>query len=222
MSAPTRPPTSRCRRLCRPIARSWPVRLSAWEAVIKNDSPRTLTGSQGDPPRRRQTDRDRAAGDRAARRRLACRLTVPFPGSGPHELSLKLPGRRAARRQRALGRRAGQRLAADPPGGRRAVVGAVRLRGRLSGRALLDRHRRGGGLARRGGPGSRFPLPATGSRRRARPGQCRRPDARAGRAPGPPGQGRDGPLDLHRRPSSTSASTTTCSTAPTTGSCRCR
>ena len=90
---------------------------------------------QGHPARRRQADRGGAAGDRASSDGARCRSSVPFPGSGPHELSLQAPGRRAAGRQHALGRRAGQGFALDSPGGWRAVIGAVWLRGRLSRRA---------------------------------------------------------------------------------------
>ena len=54
---------------------------SAWEAVIRNDSPRTLASSQGRPPRRRQADRGRAAGDRASSDRAGAALG-PVPGLG--------------------------------------------------------------------------------------------------------------------------------------------
>ena len=94
-------------------------------------------------------------------------LAVQFPGSGPHEFSLQLPDDALAGRQPALGGRAGQGLALDPPGRRRAVGGAVRLGDRLSGRALVDRHRRGRGLAGRSRSSTRI-----SSRRGSRPPTC--------------------------------------------------
>ena len=49
------------------------VRRARWEAVIQNDSPRTLAGRQGDPPRRRQADRGARCRRSRRIRRLACR-----------------------------------------------------------------------------------------------------------------------------------------------------
>ena len=63
---------------------------SGWEAVIRNDSPRTLTNSKAvlridDKPT--EVVLPEIAPHETARVPLA----VPFPGSGPHELSLQLP-----------------------------------------------------------------------------------------------------------------------------------
>ncbi len=63
---------------------------SAWEAVIRNDSPRTLTNSKAilrvdDKPT------EVVLPEIAPHQTVAVPLAIPFPGSGPHELSLKLP-----------------------------------------------------------------------------------------------------------------------------------
>ena len=63
---------------------------SSWEALIRNDSPRTLTSSKAvlrvdDKPT--EVVLPEIGPHQTARVPLA----VPFPGSGPHELSLKLP-----------------------------------------------------------------------------------------------------------------------------------
>jgi hypothetical protein len=63
---------------------------SGWEAVIRNDSPRTLTGKKAilrvdDKPT------EVVLPDIAPREAARVPLFVTFPGSGPHELSLKLP-----------------------------------------------------------------------------------------------------------------------------------
>ena len=96
------------------------MRPSRWEAVIRNDSPRMLAGTKAilrvdDKPTEVvlpeiAPHRDGAgpAGGPVSRVRAA-RALAPAPR------------RRAAGRQPALGGRAGQGLALDPPGGRRAV-----------------------------------------------------------------------------------------------------
>ena len=63
---------------------------SAWEAVIRNDSPRTLTNSKAilrvdDKPT------EVVLPEIAPRATARVPLSVPFPGSGSHELSLQLP-----------------------------------------------------------------------------------------------------------------------------------
>jgi hypothetical protein len=63
---------------------------SAWEAVIKNDSPRTLSGGKvvvrvDDKPT------EVTLPEIAAHQTARVPFLVPFPGSGPHELSLQLP-----------------------------------------------------------------------------------------------------------------------------------
>ncbi len=63
---------------------------SAWEALIRNDSPRTLTNSKAilrvdDKPT------EVVLPEIASHQTVRVPLAVPFPGSGPHELSLKLP-----------------------------------------------------------------------------------------------------------------------------------
>jgi hypothetical protein len=63
---------------------------SAWEAVIRNDSPRTLSGLKAilridDKPI------EVAVPEVAPREVARVLLSVPFPGFGPHELSLQLP-----------------------------------------------------------------------------------------------------------------------------------
>ena len=190
--------TSRSRR-CVPSDRTV---LAGAESRLGGDDPQRLAAHARAAPRRSSastTSRPRSCCRRSRRTtRSRVPLSVPFPGLGAARALAPAPRRRAAGRQPALGRRPGQGLAVDPPGGWRAVVGAVRLRGRLPGRAAVDRHRRGGGLAGRGGPGPGFPLAAAGARRRARPGQRRRPDARAGRAARPARPRGHGPDDLHR------------------------
>jgi hypothetical protein len=63
---------------------------SAWEALIKNDSPRTLTNSKAIL----RVD-DKPTGvvlpEIAPHELARVPLSVPFPGSGSHELSLQLP-----------------------------------------------------------------------------------------------------------------------------------
>ena len=157
---------------------------SRWEAVIRNDSPRVLAGAKAvlrvdDRP----TEVDlpeiapRAVGDGPADR--------PVPGQRAARPLAPAPRRRTAGRQPALGGRAGEGFAPDPPGRRRAVVGAVRLGGRLPRRSAVDRRRRRRGLARRGRsrrttsspPGSS--RPTSWSWPTSRP---RRPSRRAGSA----------------------------------------
>jgi hypothetical protein len=63
---------------------------SNWDAVIRNDSPRTLTNSKAilridDKPT------EVVLPEIAAHETARVPLAVPFPGSGPHELSLQLP-----------------------------------------------------------------------------------------------------------------------------------
>jgi Aerotolerance regulator N-terminal len=63
---------------------------SGWEAVIENDSPRTISGAKAilrvdDKPT------EIALPDIAAFQSARVPLAVPFPGSGPHELSLRIP-----------------------------------------------------------------------------------------------------------------------------------
>jgi Aerotolerance regulator N-terminal len=63
---------------------------SAWQALIRNDSPRTLTNSKAilrvdDKPT------EVVLPEIAPHQTVAVPLSVPFPGSGTHELSLKLP-----------------------------------------------------------------------------------------------------------------------------------
>jgi len=63
---------------------------SAWEALIKNDSPRTLSGVKAIlrvDERPTEVVLPEIAPHAAAR----VPLSVPFPGSGPHEISLELP-----------------------------------------------------------------------------------------------------------------------------------
>ena len=87
-------------------------------------------------------------------------LAVQFPGSGPHEFSLQLPDDALPGDNQRWAAAAGQGLALDPPGRRRAVAGAFWLRSRLSGRAAFGRDRRGRGLASGIGPGPGFPVTA--------------------------------------------------------------
>ena len=72
---------------------------SAWEAVIKNDSPRTSHEQQGDSARRRQADRSGAARDRAAPDRARAALG-PVPGLRAARAVAQAAGRRAAGGQR--------------------------------------------------------------------------------------------------------------------------
>jgi hypothetical protein len=63
---------------------------SAWEAVLKNDSPRTLSGAKAilrvdDKPTEIMLP------DIAAFETVRVPVSVSFPGSGPHELSLRIP-----------------------------------------------------------------------------------------------------------------------------------
>jgi hypothetical protein len=63
---------------------------SAWEALVKNDSPRTISGAKAilridDKPT------EIALPDIAAFQTARLPLSVPFPGSGPHTLSLRIP-----------------------------------------------------------------------------------------------------------------------------------
>jgi hypothetical protein len=63
---------------------------SAWEAVIRNDSARTLTGAKAilrvdDKPT------EVALPEIAAHQTARVPLSIPFPGSGPHDFSLELP-----------------------------------------------------------------------------------------------------------------------------------
>ena len=126
-------------------------------------------------------------------------LTVRFPAQGPHDISLQLPEDELAGRQPALGGGPRQGLAADPPGRRRALVGAVRLGGRLPRRAPLDRRRRRRGLARRGRPGGELPQPRGSSppTSSSSPTSRRRPHEQAAEA-GRARPRRDGADDLHR------------------------
>ena len=142
-------PTSRSRRLV-PLDRTILAGAEThWEATIRNDSPRVLTGAKAilrvdDRPTEVPLPEipPRAGGARPADR------PVPVAGAARH-LAPAARGR-AGGRQPALGGGAGQGLAPDPPGRRRAVVGAVRLGGRLPRRAAVDRRRRRRGLADRG------------------------------------------------------------------------
>jgi hypothetical protein len=63
---------------------------SAWEAVIKNDSARTLTGLKAIL---RVDDRpaDLALPEIAPHQTARVPVSITFPGSGPHEVSLELP-----------------------------------------------------------------------------------------------------------------------------------
>jgi len=137
---------------------------SAWEAVVKNDSPRAR-----------------------------------LPRCRPARVLLAAPRRRAAGRLPPMGGRAGEGLAPDPPGRRRALDRAVRVRGRLPRRAAVDRRGLGGGVAGGGRDRSGLPLAPDGDARRPRPGERRRPHARAGRPAASPGPRGDGPDDLPRR-----------------------
>ncbi len=63
---------------------------SAWEAVIRNDSARTLTGAKGllrvdDKPT------ELALPEIAAHQTARVPLAIPFPGSGAHDLSFEIP-----------------------------------------------------------------------------------------------------------------------------------
>jgi len=63
---------------------------SAWEAVIRNDSPRTLTGVKAIL---RVDDRptEVVLPEIAPHQTARVPFSVPFPGSGPHELSFQVP-----------------------------------------------------------------------------------------------------------------------------------
>jgi hypothetical protein len=63
---------------------------SNWDAVIRNDSPRTLTNSKA-ILRIDEKPTEVLLPEIAAHERARVPLAVPFPGSGPHELSLQLP-----------------------------------------------------------------------------------------------------------------------------------
>ena len=153
-----------------------------WEAVIRNDSPRTLTSAKAilrvdDKPTEvvlpeiapQQTGRgcrcrspSRAPGRTTSRSSFpttSCRATT---SAGPPCRS----------RTRCLIRLVDGEPSSEPFGSEVDYLAAP----------LVDRHRRGRGLAGRGRAGARFPVAAAGTRRRAGPGQRRGPDARAGRA----------------------------------------
>ncbi len=63
---------------------------SAWEAVIRNDSPRTLSGAKAIL---RVDDRptEISLPEIAAHQTARVPLLIPFPGSGPHDAALELP-----------------------------------------------------------------------------------------------------------------------------------
>jgi hypothetical protein len=63
---------------------------SSWEAVIKNDSPRTLTGAKA-VLRVDERPTEVALPEIAPHASARVPLSIPFPGSGPHEVSVELP-----------------------------------------------------------------------------------------------------------------------------------
>ena len=147
---------------------------SRWEAAIRNDSSRSLSAAKAilrvdDKPT------EVVLPDIAAARRGPGAAVGALPGRGAARHLAPAPRRRAAGRQPPMGGRAGEGLAADPPGGRRAVVGAVRVGGGLPGRAAVDRRRRRRGLAGRGRARERLPLAPPRDARRDGAGQRRRP-----------------------------------------------
>ncbi len=150
---------------------------------LGGDDPQRLVADagrgQGGPEGRRPADRGAAPRDPPARDRPGA-ADRHVPGTRGARPLAGAPRGRAAGRQSPLGRGPGEGRAADPPGGRRAVVGAVRVGGRLPGRAPVDRHRLGGGVAGRGRPRPGLPLAPARPRRRARAGERRRARARAG------------------------------------------
>ena len=153
---------------------------SRWEALIRNDSPRVLAGAKAvlrvdDQPT------EVTLPEIAPRQTARVPLTVQFPGSGPHDLSLQLPddelpgdNRRWAAvpvKDSLLIRLVDGEPSSEPFGSEVDYLAAPLSIGVGDGR----------GLARRGRPGGRLPLPPPRSRRRARAGQRRGADARAGR-----------------------------------------
>ncbi len=194
----TKPPTSRSRRLCRSIARSWRVLPAPGKPTIKNDSPRTLAGAKAilrvdDKPT--EVTLPEIAPHQTAR----VPLTVPFPGSGPHEFSLQIPDDELPGdnqrwvavpvKDSLLIRLVDGEPSAEPFGSEVDYLAAPLSIGIGAAEAWrVEVVQEQDFLSQRLEPADVLVLANVAA-----------PTAGAGRAPGTPGPGRDGPHDLHRR-----------------------
>ena len=136
---------------------------STWEAVIHNDSSRTLVGAKA-VLRVNDKPTELALPEINPHDTARVPLTVRFPGAGPHDVSLQLADDDLPGDNQRFGAASGQGLIAHSLSRWRAVDAAIRLGGRFPGRPLVHRDRRGRGVARRSGARQRLSLPAPRSR----------------------------------------------------------